>query len=171
MPAYFEMNAYLKTMEKNRAFSDLSKIFSYASKNSQFRYGEVSLSSFSIYYTNKGWFGRKILAIPAVFYSGVIKATYHFAKMCFSTIGMITSEDKEFQKTRIKAHVFAWIRDYEEALGRFLSLFYDRIGQYLVQESHFHKSCYDCFSEKDPILGGIGSFWTPLIKKIPTISG
>jgi len=44
-----------------------------------------------------------------------------------------------------QAHIFYIGRDFQESFGWLLSLFNDRLGQFHIQGSEFHKTCYDNF--------------------------
>lgn len=140
MSIKFEQTPYLKVIRENEKFKDDRKIFDYTKEHLQFRYGDVNRQKFNKKYSAEGWFGRKITALPAAIWSGVVKVIYHFVKAIF--IGVPKAF---FDKGQV--HFFNVARDFQESYGRLASLFNDRYGQFHVQESQFQKTCYDCFIE------------------------
>lgn len=143
MSVKFEKSAYLAAAKGNETFDSKEKISIFSNLNTQFQYGTVTLQKFNQDYKAQGWFGRKIVALPLAL-TGIIKAIYHFAKGIFVGLIKTCTGDKKY----IKGHLFYAARDLQETFGWFVTLFNDRIGQYHIQESKFHKSCYDCFLDK-----------------------
>jgi Flp pilus assembly protein TadD len=141
MSVNFENTSYLDAIKRNVKLIDEGKIQSFANANPQFHYGDVSFKKFCNYYSPGGWCGRKVYALPLAIWSLVIKTIYHLAKAVIVGIGKACSGDSRC----LKAHIFYVGRDFQEAFGWLVSLFNDRYGQYHIQESVFHKSCYDSF--------------------------
>lgn len=67
--------------EKDAYFEAVKKDVDYAKSQQQFSYGNVTFRDFkNEYATKEGWFGRKVIALPAVLWSGAVKTIYHLAK-------------------------------------------------------------------------------------------
>ena len=142
MSVKFEKSPYLASIKDNENLNDEKKIFNYAKEHPQFKYGEVTYQKFTEKYLSDGWFGRKIIALPAAVCSGVVKTICHLAKAIFKGIPKAFSDKGNY----LKAQIFYVTRDFQETFGRLVSLFHDKYGQYHIQESQFQKSCYDCFA-------------------------
>lgn len=137
MGVKFKANAYLAAVNAK----SLDQIKQQAQEKPQFSYGQVTLGKFSQKYRDNGWFGRKIVALPKAAWCGTVKVVYHLA---LAIIGLLTAP---FDQARFfKKQLFSIPRDVQEAVGRAITFFNDRVGQFLVQGSQFHKSCYDCFT-------------------------
>lgn len=135
---YFGPNNYLEAVKDSGFFEkkfDTSKI--------QFNYANVNLSNFNIKYSSQGRFVRKIVALPAILWSGIVKTIYHLAKALLIGAVKSCSDKGEY----FKVHCFHVARDLQQSFGWMAMLFNDRYGQYHVQEGRFHESCYDYFFE------------------------
>ena len=116
-------------------------------ENPQFKYAEPKFSEYSKLYTDSGWFGRKIIAIPAAAWAAIIKTMYHLSKSIFCDF-LRTASNGDFY---FKAQVYSIVRDLQESFGRILSIFHDRSGLFHIQQAQFYKSCYECFYENDNV--------------------
>lgn len=144
--ANFCRNAYWKTL-----YTDKSDILDFVKDHPQFTYGNTGFSKFANAYKSKGWFARKIIALPAAVWSGGVKTTYHVAKLILTSFGVLirnavihgspTKQDIRY----LKAQGFCIARDLQESFGWLLTLFHDKCGQYHVQESQCHRLCYQHF--------------------------
>jgi hypothetical protein len=105
-----------------------------------FKNDGFTLKKFNMEYSSKGWIGRKLIALPAAFWSAIIKALYHLAKAIF--IG-IPKEVFCEQNDYFKIHFFTSLRNLQESYGWFTGLFNDRYGQFHVQKSAFQIACYN----------------------------
>ncbi|MGK5594907.1 MAG: J domain-containing protein [Parachlamydiaceae bacterium] len=132
----FEKTHYLQAVKKNK---NLKKISHHANDKLQFKYVDVSFKKFNKKYSEGWWFGRKVIALPAALWSGTVKTTYHLAKAII--IGSVkgSSDGRKY----FKAQLFYVGRDFQESIGWLISFFNDRYGQYHIQESGFHKTCYN----------------------------
>lgn len=110
-----------------------------------FRYGNASYKSFSENYKSDGWFGRKVSAIPYIAV-GVIKLIYHFTTFLLSSLPNLCCQKSKY----IKNDLYRISRDGEEILGHFLTLFNDKLGCYLVQESECQKNWYEIHKNAKP---------------------
>ncbi|KAF3362677.1 hypothetical protein PHSC3_000916 [Chlamydiales bacterium STE3] len=142
MNVSFQKTSYLKAVKEN---NDLKKISNHASKKLQFKYVDITFQKFNKEYSAKGWFERKIIALPGGFVGGIVMAICHLAK------AFIISPLKGFSDGRkyFKAQLFYSGRDFQESFGWLISFFNDRYGQYHIQESEFHRTCYDWFIQGD----------------------
>ncbi|SCA58582.1 Uncharacterized protein AB751O23_AF_00180 [Chlamydiales bacterium SCGC AB-751-O23] len=139
MTGYFQDTAYLRAIKQITPQFSNREICKFAKQNLFFKYTNVNHQAFNAQYSPDGWMGRKFIAIPATLFSGLVKTTYHLAKAIFIGIPKAI-----FPRSRyFTAQIFHIGRDFQEAFGRFSSLFNDRFGQFHIQESQFHKSCYD----------------------------
>lgn len=143
MSVNFYYSSYFNAILNNEDFVNKKDVFNYAKSNPQFKYGQVTYKKFTeANLSSSGWFGRKITALPAAAWSGVVKTIYHLTKALFIGIfRSFTDQGKYF-----KAQIFYIGRDFQEVFGRLSSIFSDSYGQYHIQGSGFHKSCYDCFT-------------------------
>ncbi|MFN4173862.1 MAG: hypothetical protein ACK4HV_02000, partial [Parachlamydiaceae bacterium] len=145
MGVKFDKTVYLYVQKSKVEFDSEEKILAHAKNNQDFIVGNVTLKEFEREFKSKGWLGRKIIALPKAAIAGAIKTTYHIALAVivgsFSTI----SDDGAY----FKAQIFCVLRDLEEAAGWATGLVYDKLGQFLVQESLFHKSCYEAFCQNN----------------------
>ncbi|ADI37599.1 putative uncharacterized protein [Waddlia chondrophila 2032/99] len=171
----FKKNAYLESIKKEDYLNSEEKIFDYAKNNLQFNYGNVGFREFNDTYASvEGWLGRKVIALPVFFCLGVVKTINHFATIILQGIvygtlagairvgaikielnnqkvapSLLTSLFLSVVFERFKKESFYLVRDLQEAFGWLATIFSDRYGQYHVQESQFHKSCYGCESADD----------------------
>jgi|GEM_PF-2665838 len=136
----FEINSYLSAVKEKAHLNSESEIFNYAKAGLQFKYVDVSIKEFKQKYSPEGWVGRKVIALPAAIWSGIVKTIYHLAKAIL--VGVIACSGGN---NYLKAQFFYIARDLQESLGWSATLLNDRYGQYHIQESGFHKSCYNCF--------------------------
>ncbi len=123
---------------------DLLKVFDFTDHSSednwrllvndelQFHYPNSLLSCYS---DSRGWFGRKLIALPLASI-GIIKAIYHLSMVFFKGLY------HEKRSTCMQMYTYAAVRDLEESFGRIVTLFSDKRGRYLVEESIYQKSCY-----------------------------
>lgn len=139
----FEDSAYLFTFLATQEQKDKQAILEYANLNPHFQYGSVNFEQYSIQYKSDGWLARKVFALPMAAWSGIVKTTYHLAIAIL--IGIPTSLFNEGR--RFKANLFNAARDFQECFGRILSIIDDKSGLYHIEESQFHKSCYEAFNK------------------------
>jgi hypothetical protein len=129
-------------LSANRQFTSRVVLERYVRKYPAFQYEGATYKNFARYYKSchgsTGWFHRKLIAIPAAAFTLTIKTTYHLALAFFIgiPIAFIGPEQFFFRK------IYAYVRDLQEASGRILTLFYDKVGLYHIQESQFHKQLY-----------------------------
>lgn len=113
----------------------------YARANPQFQYSNVSYKDYSEAYSEKGWRTRKIIALPAALWSGIVKTIYHIGELLMALLASIGGN----QSLQLRASAFRVVRDLEEGFGRLVSLFHDKYGSYHIEQSTFHNACYDSF--------------------------
>ncbi|MFA6915360.1 MAG: hypothetical protein WC222_03105 [Parachlamydiales bacterium] len=109
-----------------------------------FSYGDATFPKYEGYYQSKGSTQRKIVAIPLAIFSGLVKSIYHLAKAIFYGIPRACIGDG----SHFFANIYRFTRNLEEALGWIVTLFNDKRGSYLIQESLFHNACYSYFEEQ-----------------------
>ncbi len=106
----------------------------------EFSYGDTIFSSFSK--STEGWMGRKVVALPLAAVA-IVKVIYHLSMSLFEGL-----KSTYLQDTDAKMYAFCVGRDLEEFLGHLITLFSDRVGCYLVEESAYQKMCYFLASNK-----------------------
>lgn len=144
MGVKFDKTVYLYVQKSKAEFDSEEKILAHAKNNQDFTIGNVTFNEYDRSFKEKGWFGRKIIALPKAAIAGAIKTTYHIALAVILGSFSAISDDGAY----FKAQIFCVVRDLEEAAGWVIGLVYDKLGQFLVQESLFHKSCYEAFYQK-----------------------
>jgi hypothetical protein len=142
MVVEFENSFYAQAYSEGNPLD--KKVFK---ESPQFLYKEPGFSEYSNFYTASGWFGRKIIAIPAAAWAVIIKTLYHLANAIFCGLPRIPSDGGLY----FKAQIFSIVRDLQESFGRILSIFQDRSGLFHIQQAQFYKSCYECFYEDDTV--------------------
>jgi DnaJ-domain-containing protein 1 len=143
----FQENFYTSSIEEKQ-LQDQDLVL-----NLQFQYGNTNYKNFSEKYrcNTKLWIGRKISALPLAIWSATVKMIYHLAKALFLGPLFFFIPEKYVANNipysdegrYLKSQIFHIGRDLQESLGRLVSLFDDRYGLYLIQESQFHAACYD----------------------------
>jgi endonuclease/exonuclease/phosphatase family metal-dependent hydrolase len=107
-----------------------------------YNYGKLSFSDVKLKYDSRSWSDwatLKLQAIPSCI-SSLVKAIDELSK------GIMECFKKTNSKTN-STHFFSMRRHLEAAAGRFISLFYDRLGLYLIEKSAFHLAVYKAFAE------------------------
>lgn len=138
MSITFDKTYYFKAIIEDD-FMNEETIFDFAKKNLQFHYGQVNLQKYKEKYSSEGWLRRKIIALPAAIWSGVIKTICHLAAGIL--VGMIKAPSDGGKYLKVCSFYVA--RDVQEFYGWIATLFNDEYGQYHIHESGFHKSCYE----------------------------
>ena len=159
MIKFFSKNAYLVAVAKQFE-NDEQKFFqSIQSASLKYEYTNVNYQNFCVNYQAGNWIGRKFLAIPAVFYCGVIKPIYHLAQV------LLVKLSKNFISNQkcLQVSTYYVIRDLTAAAGWITTLFNDKFGQYVAQKNDFHTDCYN-FSIKN------GSLLVKLVEKYKQIN-
>lgn len=97
----------------------------------------------------KDWAYRKIVAIPQALFTGVIESIYDFVSGIFGYYRIIAYlGDADRANQFFKSKCFCIVKDFQKSLGRLVTLFNDCYGQYLVEDSLFHKQCYKYVAER-----------------------
>lgn len=135
-------SAYFQAVSENATFKTPELIAEHAQKNQSFTYGTVCFNDFSKKYSCRGWGARKVAALPLAAWSGLVQTIYHLCKLIFLGLPAALCGKTGY----LKASAFSIVRDLQEGLGRFILLFNDKYGVYLVQKSTFHKECYQQFT-------------------------
>jgi hypothetical protein len=144
----------------SNGFDSHKKLCTDVSKSLRFSYSKVAYEKFknnyeiNKSYDNYGWIGRKLIAIPASLLA-TAKTIYHFAKLLLNLIGL--SSKSVGDRNYLKAQCYCMARDLQEAVGWLATLVSDCYGQYLVEASEFHKSCYESFCTKDSTNSSLDS--------------
>jgi len=77
---FFEKTSYLSAVQERDNLNTESKLFKHTKANLQFTYVDVNAKQFAKKYSDSGWFGRKVIALPEALCSGILKTIYHLAK-------------------------------------------------------------------------------------------
>lgn len=143
MNVKFENNSYLNAVieKKDKDLNSESKIFKHVQSTLHFSYINVTPQEFNKQYIATGWFARKVIALPAAIWSATVKTIYHLAKTIIIGFCKTFFDGGKYSQTQL----FYMGRDLQESFGWLVSLFNDRYGQYYIQASKFHKTCYHCF--------------------------
>ncbi|MBA2727535.1 MAG: DUF4116 domain-containing protein [Parachlamydiaceae bacterium] len=96
----------------------------------QNEYDRVSYTKFSDQYSSDGWVKRKIIAIPAMIYSGLIKSIYHLSN---AVIQSIFRDDRS-----TSLHISSFKLFQQEGYGWLTILLNDKQGAYQL-----HKICHN----------------------------
>ena len=136
----FEKNSYLEVVKESLVFFSEEELLHSVRKNLQFTYVSVSIKDFNEKYSARGWVGRKMIALPNAIL-GLLKTIYHLAQAVFKGFTKAIFDDG----ASFQAYCFYSGRDLQGLYGWIISLFNDRVGQYHIQESQFHQSCYGYF--------------------------
>lgn len=143
----FERNFYLTNVLDNKNFDDVEEFFDFVKQHPQFHYsGITDYQDFSKKYTTDGWLGRKILAIPAGIYHGIVKVIVTLAIsliICIPFFALAVEKGEVF--INCKCVLFHSIRQVQISFGYLASLFNDQYGLYHTQEGHFYQTCYECW--------------------------
>jgi hypothetical protein len=141
MGVSFDRNAYYRAIvQKKPKFVERQVLFySALSKPSLFKFESVSYREFLAQYnaaeSARGF--KKILEIPKAFKVGVLQNIYCVFR---ASLFLIKREPKAY----LKIHVYIFIRNCEEGMGRIISIFHSRYGTYLIQDAQFQKKYYLC---------------------------
>jgi hypothetical protein len=81
----------------------------------------------------------KIVNIPFVVSTETIKIIFHIARAIFQGMFQVVSGNK----LPLQADIYHVVRDLQCILGVILTIFNDKSGRYLVENSRFQKRCYD----------------------------
>lgn len=140
-------SAYFVALSQKPQFDSL-KLLKDIHEHPRYSYGDVSYRDFCKEYTPNKVAARKIFAIPCALFTGLIKSIAHLTIAIFCGMNEIFSKDRRLFKTNL----FHAGRDCQEALGYLVTLFNERKGAYLIEQSHFHHSCYFYFFDKPPMM-------------------
>ena len=91
------------------------------------------------YYDCTRWLYRKVIAIPAALWTGVVKAIYHLARSILSLMDICGAHSLE----DAKIHLYRVARDVQGALGCLIYLIHSKWGLYLIEDSRMQRSYYD----------------------------
>lgn len=140
MSIKFEKNAYLRAVKENETFNEDQKIFEHAKESLKFKYVDVNYQKFAEICSDELWLGRKLVALPAAAFCATLKTIYHLAEAILIGCLKALSDDGKY----CQAKFFSIGRDFQEAFGRLVTLLNDKKGQFYIQESRFHQTCYKC---------------------------
>lgn len=138
MSVKFKNNSYFNTVCKNISFN---QIVDKSSKNVSFKIGDANFKNFKPNYSSRGLFFRKITTLPSAICTGTFNSIYLIFKLIIIGLPKTIFVNKSY----IKVHVFKVIRNLQNTYGRIATFFNDRYGQFHIQESQFHKNCYDLY--------------------------
>lgn len=112
-----------------------------------FTYAAVDSESYDISWCVRSegerWQKRWLMAFPGIAIAAV-KTVYHLAKLILLEIPKALVK----RQKSLTAHTFYIARDLQELSGRFLSFFNVQLGQYYIECSAYHKTCYDLYFAK-----------------------
>lgn len=124
-----------------RAFGREPETF--AKHRLQFHWKGVDYKKFSEQYQSQGWLKRKVFVIPSVAWTALIKIPFDTILTAISALPLIAC-NREMTFFR---NVFYIVRDFQELFGKILALFYDRMGKFHIEESLFHRMCYNVYTK------------------------
>jgi len=134
-------NDYFNSADLTAWFSSDKKLEEQIEDNVQlFSYGEMNYQSFEGKYSSENYRKRKVIAIPHALLSGVIKPIYHLAQAIPLIPQLIFGK-----RNQSVVPIYRVARDMEESSGWIVTLFHDKLGSYIVQESRFQQQCYSYF--------------------------
>ena len=139
MTVEFKNNIYLTCIKDNENFNSNTKIADYAKSHLEFQIGDVNYSRFEQKYLAEEFQERPITPLSTTASKAVksiAQAIGHLATACIQM-------PRGFADEELRLHLFHARRDYQEFYGRILCLFHNTWGEYHIQESAFHKTCYD----------------------------
>lgn len=142
-----ECRDYYRSLLMESPFSPTSSFCSkrmldtYISSNLFFSYGNVNYSNYQ--YNSNNYLFRKLMVVSGCVEAGIVGVVSHLARAILYGIPMACIG----KKYHFKADLYRVVRDLQEGLGWIVTLFHDRAGSYLVQESIFHRKCYDQFEK------------------------
>ena len=86
MKVHFDRSVYFCLFTQKNRFSE-DTLVDYVKSHPRFSYGnKVSYPQFSSQHIAQGGIGRKIIALPAMLFTGIIKTLYHLAVALFAGI-------------------------------------------------------------------------------------
>lgn len=137
MNVQFSQTLYSSLAYANLKCENEESFYNFIGNNDNYSYGNVSYDDFSSNFSSdEFWVKRKIAALPNALFSILVKSIYHTAQAIFKLLtlqGVLP----------VKMKLYHVGRDIQEAYGSLATLFNDRYGQYHLQESSFHHSCYN----------------------------
>ena len=155
MAVKFERNIYYQALQSDSQWEGKEDLENEAKNRLTFEGAHVDFAQFSSQYSSKGWVKRKIVVLPMMVWSGVVKTTYHLVLVIF--YGIFRWDRGRYAQ----AYVYCVARDVQEAFGRFVSLFNDRYGLYHIEESQFQKIIYEHYIEQHGQCY-VDHDWTPV---------
>ncbi|HEY4832628.1 MAG TPA: hypothetical protein VIH61_08740 [Waddliaceae bacterium] len=142
MSVKFDDNYYFSLVQKNDNFSNQEKISQSARNKLQFCYAEIAFDAYRNISESQDEMGTNAFeTIKNCGYLLIVEVVSALAKAIFLGIPRVFIDHGDY----LKAHLFFVIRNSEEIFGRVMAHFNALYGQYLVQESQFHKTCYELF--------------------------
>lgn len=148
MRIQFEKNAYYRAVTNDKDLNSEFKMLEKAKNKLNFHYGKATRKEFNNDYTVNGWGLRKIICIPAAFYSGAVKSTFHLAQAILIGIVKAPFDNGKY----FIAKVYTTAQDFHASYGWLITLFNDRHGQFDVEESEFQQTCYRRHLSKDELV-------------------
>lgn len=139
--------SYYKAFKENNYSADGTLLSFIKKSGQQFHYGKTDFEQFAAKYHDAGWVGRKVIALPAAAWTGVVKTTLNLALAILFGIPKALFDDG----TYFKAQIFHVCRDLQAAAGRIISIFNDEYGLYLIEESQVQKKFYEIFLDDEEI--------------------
>lgn len=158
----YNFSCYLATvLSEKSSISEENLAEAISQEHLQLRYQNASYQTYESHHKFEGFFDRKIIAIPNALYSGIVKTTYHLASAIFLGIPLecyelanqiLFKNDPNLQRHfTFSINMYKAGRDFEESVGWITTLFHDKAGSYLVQESLFQKECYSIYQAQTRI--------------------
>lgn len=132
-------------MFANNLYTSIALLSSSCANNFEelkYKYGNVSYPIFSQKYSYQGYIKRKIFAFPKIIHTITTKLLLHFVIMILKGVPKVYKNENSC----LKLYYFKVLRDIEETSGWFITIFHDKMGSYLVQESNFQKKCYNKYN-------------------------
>jgi len=137
----FTSNSYLSLVRHDRDFKNNKAICSYVKNHPQFFYADVSFEKFSNSYSDKRSFLNRVTFLPRHALNSAILILSHLGLAVFKGVPQLASGNTLY----LQSLAFSVVRDVQLITGCITDIFFEKIGQYLIQDALFHIQCYQCF--------------------------
>src|SRR5262245_25860318 len=134
----FKTNTYFGIINSRENYDTKEKLITRL-KEHRFHYADVKFKEFKKLHKTNGQLGRKFIALAAAPYC-ILKAIGNLAIAILLTPTLLCGGKPLFLNSIYKVP-----RDLQASFGWLVTIFWDKGGQFHVQESNFQKTCYSCY--------------------------
>lgn len=139
MDIQFEKNTYFELFKDNSTLKTENEIKLHVAANPQWRYGDGTYAKFKERHIDTSGRLGAISRLPVT----LAQLVFHVARAVFA--GLYNTCRGNFSLVKLPFYYIG--RDGQEIFGRIAAVFNTTYGHFHIQESRFHKTCYDCFIE------------------------